>query len=206
MLIHALLLQIESLEKVCVDYRIAKAKMMTPEALLCLAKLGEHIDLHVLLDTAADCLIKLPWQANMKLLGDLIRLLHGIDKQKAIKLLHRPSRGAYSELQVLELLAQIDLDENDVAAGCNVDCMQAAEFNTLIAILVNKDHANKGAILRKAVQKQVSCNGANSYVPKEHIRSVDNITLADHTSSKRDKTLSGTNLCLRPTWSGMSGK
>jgi len=57
--------QFVSLETACADYLRVQAPKMTGDALICLAKLADHLGLSSLLETAAEALIKLPWAKNM---------------------------------------------------------------------------------------------------------------------------------------------
>ena len=74
------------------------------------------------------------------------------DTAKIDRLLHHSQRGAFTELQVLELLEMADVSEDSIAAVLKIDTMQSAELDTLLGILVNTEHA-PGMLLRKAVQQ-----------------------------------------------------
>ena len=54
-----------SLETACADYLHVQAQTMTGDSLICLAKLADHLGLSSLLETAAEALIKLPWEGKM---------------------------------------------------------------------------------------------------------------------------------------------
>ena len=78
---------------------------MTGDALTCLAKLADHLGLSSLLETAAEALIKLPWEENMSHLLELLQMsLYKRETDRRDQLLHHPKRGAYTELQLLDLL------------------------------------------------------------------------------------------------------
>ncbi len=77
---------------------------MRSDALLCLAKLADHLGLSSLLETAAEAFIKLPWEENMLHLDKLLQMSsYKRDTDRRDKLLHHPQRGAYTELQLLGL-------------------------------------------------------------------------------------------------------
>ena len=93
-----------SLETACIDYLCVQAQQMTGDAFICLAKLADHLGLSSLLETAAEALIKLPWEKNILCLNSLLQMsLYERDTVRRDKLLHHPQRGAYTELQLLEL-------------------------------------------------------------------------------------------------------
>ena len=70
------------------------------------------------------------------------------------KLLHHAKRGAYTELQVLELLELCELSEDDIAAVLSIPTMQPAEVHTLLGILTNGTHL-PSVLLQKAVTQHL---------------------------------------------------
>lgn len=125
---------------------------MSGQALLCLTMLGDYLGLSKLCNEAVDALIQKPWVDNMHRIAQISAMpkyQHDIAKMR--ELLHHLKRGAYSELQVLELLEMINTSENNIAAILSMDTMQPAELDTLLGILVNDVH-DLGILLRKAVQ------------------------------------------------------
>ena len=130
---------------------------MNSHELLCLAKLGDHLGLTPLCEHAAELFIKLPWETNyLHGLKSILELsLYRWDHKRLDSLLHHPQRGAFTELQVLEVLESCNTAEADIAAIVRMDRLQPAEFQTLLGILVNLQHA-PGILLAKAVRQQLT--------------------------------------------------
>lgn len=147
---------IECLEATCVTFLGTRVHQMTIKSLLCLFKLGGHLGLHLLVLSTANGLVTLPWEQNMQALGHMAKSLDKMDKERLNNFVHHPERGAYSELQVLQLLEGIALAENDVAAYVGIDNMQPPELDTLLRILTNEQHAGQSVLLRNAVQSQLA--------------------------------------------------
>lgn len=143
--------------------------LMSDKALTCLTKLGDHLCLPAIVTAAAEAIVKLPWEDNMHRLTDVIQMpVYQHHQQKLIELLHLPQRGAYSELQVLQLLEHLSYSEADIAAVVQVDIMQPAELHALMGILVNADHGKPSMLLHKTVQQRLKCDtGRNYYSPEE---------------------------------------
>ena len=105
------------METACVQYLISQMLSSTEETLLCLAQLGDHLGHSALLDNAVDALIQKPWVDNMHCIAQILAMptFHQ-DIARIGELLHHPRRGAYTELQVLELLEMADMSQNSIAA------------------------------------------------------------------------------------------
>ena len=104
----------------------------------------------------------------MDLLQDGIQMpVYQQHQQKLIELLHLPQRGAYSELQVLQLLEHLSYSEADIAAVVQVDIMQPTELHVLMGILVNPDHGKPSMLLHKAVQQRLKCDTSRNYYSPE---------------------------------------
>ena len=136
---------------------------MSSYALLCIAELGDHLGLTALLDSAAEELIQRSWLDHMSHLKQLLQLPYFTQNLERInKLLHHSKRGAYTELQVLELLELSELPEDDIAAVLSIPTMQPAEVHTLLGILTSGRHASV-VLLHKAVTQHLklpaSCPG-----------------------------------------------
>jgi len=155
---YALLLQVECLEEACVQYLCNQAGHMSSKMLVCLARLGDHLGLSALGSAAAEHIVQLPWQVNMLALAAVLQTSFYKHRQdKLSELLHHAHRGAYSELQVLQLLESMSCEEADIAAIVQIDMLQPAELQILLAILVNPEHSTPGELLHKAVQQHVKC-------------------------------------------------
>lgn len=130
---------------------------MEGELLHELIKLADDLGLSSLLEAAAEALIKLPWQQqNMNWLNNLLQLsVYSSDIDKCNQLLHHPQRGAYTELQALQLLEQLGISRADCAPLLDLQGMQPAELHSLLAVLVNSEE-DSGALLRAAVQQQLN--------------------------------------------------
>lgn len=122
---------------------------MTAEILLCIVQLGDDLGLSTLS----------PWVDNMIPIEQILGMpKFRQDIASVDRLLHHPNRGAYTELQVLELLEMVHVSDDSIAGILKMDTMQPAELDTLLGILVNTEHI-PGMLLVKAVQE--------SRMPKE---------------------------------------
>lgn len=117
--------------------------------------LADSLGLSSLLDAAAEALIKLPWERIMYQLNSLLQLsFYSSDPQKRNQLLHHPQRGAYTELQVLEVLEGLGISRADCASLLDLQGLQLAELHSLLAVLVDREE-DSGPLLRAAVQQQL---------------------------------------------------
>ena len=175
--------QFVSLEKVCAQYLSNQAHRMQGHALYCLAQLADHLGLSALLEAAAEALIKQPWEHNMKQLSSMLQItLYREDTSKRNRLLHHPQRGAYTELQVLELVESLDVADSDCAAAVDLERLQPAELHVLLAVLADAEHGS--TLLRKAVQ-QLLVPEALRQPPDwtKHVRIMHNIMLPESGTS-----------------------
>lgn len=147
------MLQFEALETACVQYLASQMLDMTEEMLLCLAKLGDHLGLSAMVDDAVDDLIQQPWVDNIDRIAHILVMpMFQHDTAKTDRLLHHSKRGAYTELQVLDLLEMVDAPETNIVSGVKLETMHYAELDTLLGILKNTEHS-PGMLLYKAVQQ-----------------------------------------------------
>ncbi len=148
---------------------------MSSQMLVCLARPGNHLGLSTLVMAAAEHIVQLPWQLNMHALAAVPQNSFYKHRQdKCSELLHHAQRGAYSELQELQLLESISCNEADVAAIVQVDIFQPAELQILLAILVNAEHSTPSKLLHKAVQQHVKCgNMYNQILTEEEDNAMD---------------------------------
>jgi len=147
-------MQFVSLETACVNYLCVEEQQMRAHALYCLAKLADHLGLSCLLAAAAEALIKLPWEKNMERLKRLLLMsVYKADTAKRMKLLHHPQRGAYTELQLLDLLpAAIYSAESTYASAIDLESLQPNELQALLGILVD-NRGSSDALLRSALKQ-----------------------------------------------------
>lgn len=143
------------------QYLTSHIHRMTGQAVLCLAKLGDCLGLCELLNNAVDALTQKPWVDNMHRIAQIVAMsMFQQDVAKIDEFLHHPRRGAYTELQVLELLEMADMPQNSIVAVLKMDRMQPAELDTLLGILVNTKYApTAGMLLCKAVQQHILPKG-----------------------------------------------
>ena len=152
---------------------------MSGPAVLCLTELADYLGLSNLFDEAVAALMQLPWVDNMHRIAQILAMPQF--QQNAVKMsdvLHHPRRGAYSEVQVLELLEMINTSDTNIAAILDMDTMQPAEMDTLLGILVNKVH-DPGMLLRKAVQWHRSTSSDPRPDWSVRTRIVHNVMLPD---------------------------
>ena len=152
-----LLVQVVSLETACIDYLCLQAQQMTGDALICLAKLADHLGLSSLLETATEALSKLPWEKNMLHLNELLQMsLNKRETDRRDKLLHHPKRGAYIELQILELLKAANTPWSDCASAVDVESLQPSELHALLGVFADeKWDSYSEALLRPALKEQM---------------------------------------------------
>lgn len=127
---------------------------MTAHGLSCLAKLADHLGLSSLLSTAAEALIKLPWEYNIRQLNRLLLMsVYKADTVKRNRLLHHPQRGAYTELQILALShTSIDRPWSTCASAIDLKSLQPNELHALLGILVDNPGSSH-ALLRAALKQ-----------------------------------------------------
>ncbi|DBA80994.1 TPA: hypothetical protein ACH3X2_007201 [Trebouxia sp. C0005] len=143
----------ECLEAACIVFLCGKAAQMTTEALLSLAKLGDHIGLACICEAAAEAMIQMPWEDQMHELAAVLQMpVYSSDLAKKSKLLHHAKRGAYTELQALEVLEETKASDDELITCISLQTLPPQELQVLLRILTNSDH-KPGAFLAKAVQQ-----------------------------------------------------
>jgi len=130
---------------------------MTGDALLCLARLADHLGLSSLLETAAEGLIKLPWEGNMSHPNELLQMsLYKRDTDRRDQLLHHSQRGAYTELQLLNLLKAANTSWRDCASAIDVESLQPSELHALLGVFADEEwEPDSEALLRPALKEQL---------------------------------------------------
>ena len=164
------------------EYLNGQAPHMMADGLLCLAQLADHLGPSSLLDTAAKHLITLPWHENMSSICSLLNgAPYATDTDKRTRLLHHPTRGAYTELQVLTMLENLNIPRADCASTLELQRLQPAELQslqslTLLAVLVESEE-DPGPLLRAAVKQQLVPEALR--IPPDLTNIVHNIMLPD---------------------------
>ena len=143
-MISSMMMQIEPLEKACSQYLVDKLRYMTTDDAFDVALLADHLGLSHLLEEAVTHLVQVSWWDKNSYYGVLHKL--GVvlqmapykqDASKRSDLLHHPKRGAFTELQVLELLDRMDCHEDDILSTLRMEGLQADELNAMLAAIVN---------------------------------------------------------------------
>ena len=151
---------------------------MTGDALLCLAKLADHLGLSSLLETAAEALIKLPWEENMLYLNHLLQMsLYKRDTDRRDKLLHHPQRGAYTELQLLGLLKALDTPRRKCASAIDLESLQPSELHALLGVFADETwDSDSEALLRPALKQLMVPEALRSKVDwRKPVRIIHNL-------------------------------
>jgi hypothetical protein len=126
---------------------------MDTEALLSLAQLGDHIGLASICEAAAEAVVQMPWEDQMHELAAVLQMpIYRLDLVKKNKLLHHVKRGAYTELQALDVLEKTKASDDELMTCISLQTLQPEEMQVLLRILTNSDH-KPGAFLAKAVQQ-----------------------------------------------------
>ena len=74
--------------------------------------------------------------------------------------LHHPARGAYTELQVLELMDSMGCHKDEILFALRMEGLQPAELNALLVAIVSRP-TDSYQLLRAAVFESWVC--ANSF-------------------------------------------
>ncbi len=151
---------------------------MRSDALLCLAKLADHLGLSSLLETTADALIKLPWEENMLHLDKLLQMSsYKRDTDRRDKLLHHPQRGAYTELQLLGL----DTHCSKCASAIDLESLQPSELHALLGVFADETwDSDSEVLLRPALKQQMVPEALRSKVDwTKFVRIIHNIMLPE---------------------------
>ena len=108
-----------------------------------------------IIELAAGCIVKRPWEDSMQILKEVLELpTYFQDKARMNQLLHHSRRGAYTELQVLEVLDSMNIPEAFIADMLKVDKMQTEELHALLSILLSTDRQH-GPLLRQALEQHM---------------------------------------------------
>ena len=92
----------------------------------------------------------------MSQLAQVIKMpVFALDVNKKDTLLHHAKRGAYAEIQVLELLEHNGTSESEIAQILQIASMQPKELHVLMRILTSSDRT-PGPLLAAAVQQHVT--------------------------------------------------
>ena len=154
-----MLVQIEPLEKACLQYLVNKLQYMTFGEAFDVALLADHLGLSTLLEEAATELVQWLWCDEhldiMCKLGVLLQMApYKQDAGKRSNLLHHPKRGAFTELQVLELLDRMGCHEDEILSTLQMEGLQPDELNALLAAIVSRPKESS-QLLRAAVQQHL---------------------------------------------------
>ncbi len=144
------------MEKACQDFFVFKALQLADresEIWEAVAQLGSHVGLVPITELAAERIVERPWEDRVQILKEVLKQPRYLqDKARMNKLLHHAKRGAYTELQVLEVLDSMDMPEAFIADMLNVDMMQKEELHALLSILLSSDRQH-GVLLRQALEQ-----------------------------------------------------
>ncbi len=141
-------------------------------------QLGSHVGLTSIIEIAAEAIVQRPWADAMQVLKEVIELpVYRQDIVKMDSLLHHSKRGAYTELQVLELLDSLDMNEGSIATVLKVESMQREELHAVLNILL-QSHRHSGILLRKALEQHLLPESLRADTVQEcHTRFLHNIML-----------------------------
>ena len=170
---------------------------MDTKALLSLAKLGDHLGLASLCEAAAEVMVQMPWEDQIHELATVLQMsVYRLDLAKKNTLLHHAKRGAYTELQVLEVLEKAEASDNELMTCISLHTLQLEEMQVLLGILSNSGH-KPGAFLAKAVQQHTlpACLQPNRKA-ETTTRLVDHIMRPEVTNWQRQCDLADTNMKL----------
>lgn len=175
-------MQIEPLEKACTGYLESKLYHGTAYEVFEIALLADHLGLPGLLEDAATNLVTVEWcdedSGVMLKLATLLRMVpYKQDANKRRDLLHHPERGAYTELQVLELLDSMGCHEDEILFALRMEGLQPAELNALLAAIVSRP-TDSYQLLQAAVQMLLIPEGLRTSPGCDRrVRIVGDITL-----------------------------
>ena len=117
------------------------------------AQLGSHVGLVPITELAAECIVKRPWEDGMQVLKEILELPTYLQNRARMnQLLHHAQRGAYTELQILEILDDMKMPEAFIADMLRTDKMQTAELHALLSILLSSERQH-GPLLRQALEQ-----------------------------------------------------
>ena len=100
--------------------------------------------------------MQLSWEKCISDLREVIEMpMCKLNLDKKSGLLHHAMRGAYAEMQVLELLERTGTPEADIAQILCIASLQPEEVHVLVRILSHADRT-PGLLLAKAVQQHMT--------------------------------------------------
>ena len=106
-------------------------------------------------ELAAECIVKRPWEDGMQVLKEVLELPTYLQNRARMdQLLHHAQRGAYTELQVLEVLVTMNMPEAFIADMLKINKMQKVEFHALLSILLSSEQQH-GPLLRQALEQHM---------------------------------------------------
>ncbi|KAL3139002.1 hypothetical protein ABBQ32_005806 [Trebouxia sp. C0010 RCD-2024] len=149
-------MQIEPLEKACIEYLESKVYRQSADEVFEIALLADHLGLPGLLEDTAMGIVTVEWcDEESGIMAKLAALLQMVpykqDANKRRDLLHHPQRGAYTELQVLELLDSMGCHEDEILFSLHMEGMPPAELKALLAAIVSRP-TDSYQLLQAAVQ------------------------------------------------------
>ena len=139
----------------------------------------------------------MPWETQVHELATVLQMpIYRLDLAKKNTLLHHTKRGAYTELQVLEVLAKADASDDELMTCMSLQTLQPEEMQVLLRFLSNSNH-EPGAFLAKAVQQHTlpACLQPNGKA-ETTIRVVDHIMRPEVSNWERTYDLVDTKLKL----------
>jgi len=117
------------------------------------AQLGSHVGLVPITQLAAECIVKRPWEDGMQVLKEILELPTYLQNRARMnQLLHHAQRGAYTELQILEILDDMKMPEAFIVDMLKIGKMQTAELHALLNILLSSERQH-GPLLRQALEQ-----------------------------------------------------
>ena len=180
---------------------------MNTKALLSLAKLGDHLGLASFCEAAAEVMVQMPWEDQIHELATVLQMsVYRLDLAKKNTLLHHAKRGAYTELQVLEVLEKAEASDDELMTCISLQALQLEEMQVLLRILRNSGH-KPGAFLAKAVQQHTlpACLQPDGKA-ETTTRLVDHIMRSEVSNCEETYGLANTNFELQVEASPTSGK
>ena len=171
---------------------------MNTKALLSLAKLGDHLGLASLCEAAAEVMVQVPWEGQVHQLATVLQMpVYRLDLAKKNTLLHHAKRGAYTELQVLEVLERAEASDDELMTCISLQTLQLEEMQVLLRILSNSGH-KPGAFLAKAVQQHsLPARLQPTGKAEANVLTVDHIMRPEVPNRLKTYDLADTNLKLR---------
>ncbi len=146
------------MEEACQDFFACEAlKLPDCERAIwkAVAELGSHVGLVPITELAAECIVKRPWEDGMQVLKEVLELPTYLQNRARMnQLLHHAQRGAYTELQIFEILDSMKMPEAFIADMLKIDKMQTEELHALLSILLSSERQH-GPLLRQALEQHM---------------------------------------------------